>query len=304
MSAEKILFNRQIIVYTPSFDQEKGGVVVLHYLVDRLRSLNIDAYAMRVQKKYPDNLPIFLKKLKHWNYHVRKKFKTHPGMNVPVLKTKINNEAVIIYPEVVDGNPLGAKHVVRWLLHKPGFFGVGGNYADDDEIFYYAELSRDIDLKIPKDNYLHLTPLIQSDYFDYTSENRKGSCRLIRKGAAEGEVDLLYGGDAILLDGKSHAEIAKIFRNTKYFLCHDTNTFFFYLAALSGCIPIVVPQPGVTSGEWRKGAEFKFGIAYGVEEIEWAKKTRITLLEEVQKLKKNDEKNLISFLNKLYDKFG
>ena len=48
---------------------------------------------------------------------------------------------MVIYPEVVAGNPLGAKHVVRYLLNRPGVFtGVGSEaYGADDYLLHFAE---------------------------------------------------------------------------------------------------------------------------------------------------------------------
>lgn len=48
-------------------------------------------------------------------------------------------DSIVIYPEIVEGNPLGARRVVRWLLSAPraGFFGA------DDMIFVYDPLQRE-----------------------------------------------------------------------------------------------------------------------------------------------------------------
>lgn len=302
MVDKKIFFNHSIVVYCPSFNKESGGTVVLHYLVDQLRSLNVNAYAAPIKKTYSKEIPWLIRKFKDWNFNVRKKFKTHPNMDVPIFNSKIKDE-IVIYPEVIEGNPLGASHVVRWLLHKPGFFGLGGNYLKSDEIFYYAEFCRAGNTQIPLENQLRLTPMIQNDYFDFTGGKRNGSCRMIRKANISKNIELKYGGDSILLDGKTHAKISKIFRMTKYFFCHDPNTWFVYLAALSGCIPIVVPQSGLSSEDWRVSSGFKYGVAYGVEEIEWAVTTRKLLLNEVKQNQEYEKEHLVKFLNKLDRKF-
>ena len=55
------------------------------------------------------------------------------------------NKTVVIYPESTKGNPLKAKHVVRWILNTPGVCGGDGIFEKTDHIFlyhdFYIELS-------------------------------------------------------------------------------------------------------------------------------------------------------------------
>lgn len=48
---------------------------------------------------------------------------------------------IVVYPEVVAGNPLGGKKVVRYLLNKPGHIGGVGmaGYGHDDYFLSFAE---------------------------------------------------------------------------------------------------------------------------------------------------------------------
>ena len=45
--------------------------------------------------------------------------------------------SVVIYPEVVAGNPLGADRVVRWVLNTPGLLGGDHRYDDSEVVFVY-----------------------------------------------------------------------------------------------------------------------------------------------------------------------
>jgi hypothetical protein len=50
-----------------------------------------------------------------------------------VAESALSGTAVVIYPEIVSGNPLGAKRVVRWVLNYPGFIG-GNPFFERDEL--------------------------------------------------------------------------------------------------------------------------------------------------------------------------
>ena len=68
-------------------------------------------------------LPKFFSKLIRQPF---RRFKTSERFVSKILKKfpgKFDlSDLIVIYPEIVFGNPLGAKNVVRWFLHNPGFF--------------------------------------------------------------------------------------------------------------------------------------------------------------------------------------
>lgn len=50
---------------------------------------------------------------------------------------------MVVYPEVIPGNPVGAERVVRYVLNHPGLLGGTKAYADSEMVWYYDEWLRD-----------------------------------------------------------------------------------------------------------------------------------------------------------------
>lgn len=47
------------------------------------------------------------------------------------------DDEVVIYPEIISGNPYKAARVVRWVLNDPGLLGGDKYYADNEIVFAY-----------------------------------------------------------------------------------------------------------------------------------------------------------------------
>jgi len=289
---------RPIVVDCPPFNENNGGAIVLHVLVDKLRRLGVEAYAVSMEADYTDIRSPLLRALKRWNRRRRLgPFKTHPSLDVPLAPKEIIDEAIVVYPETRSGNPLKSQRVVRWLLHEPGFFGVDANIGPNEEIFYIAEaFAKDLQ-SISSDRSLRVG-WFRTDIYRNLGLPRLGTCRMIRKGKYSDNKIPIFD-DTILIDGKNHTEIASIFNTTEIFYCHDPYTTYVYYAVLCGCVPVVIPQLGLSSTEWRSGMDLKYGIAYGEEEIEWARETSDQLISYMADEKERDTVSVLRFLNTL-----
>lgn len=302
---------KPIVINTPTFDEKNGGAIALHYLVDRLRNMGIDAYVypMFILDKYPKwtrlelrtRLKIFCRNSLRRINRI-KPFRTHPSMNTPVASKTILADSITVYPEIVSGNPLKARHVVRWLLHKPGFFRKDIYFGANELTFFYQDAFRAGYDWVDPDNLLRLRWIRDDIYFDKGNAKRQGACRLIRKGQATA-AEVPGDDDAIVIDGMSHEETAEIFNSCKYLYCHDPYTMYSLYAAVCGCIPIVIPEPGLSRVEWRATYPFKHGIAYGMEEAGWAAETRDGLLKELAAQQLLEDEMLRSFVKKIDDKY-
>ncbi|WP_371061288.1 hypothetical protein [Rhodosalinus sp. 5P4] len=104
------------IVYTFSWNENNGGVIFMHNLVHELNRMGERAFPWKAAPIYK---PGRRQRLRNW---LRPEpLVTNPMLNTPVARRRdLSADSIVIYPELVRGNPLNARYVVRWLLYKPG----------------------------------------------------------------------------------------------------------------------------------------------------------------------------------------
>lgn len=181
------------------------------------------------------------------------------------------NESVMIYPEVVLGNPYGARHVVRWILNEVGVIGGDSStWGERDLAFVYAEYFygkernrvhgelRAFDLKL--------------DYWKNLNYHRNGECYIVRKGKNK-TLDK-HSPDSKNIDSYDNHSLLLEFNARKRFVCYDSECFLAVQAALCGCEVVVIPKEGISKDEWKsRFPYFQYGIAYGFDDLDHAKDT-------------------------------
>jgi hypothetical protein len=304
---------RPIVVYASSFDETKGGAIVLHRLVDRLNGMGEKAYVYPRAKQFRySQLPKFKPRTRfiEWYrnktapYKAQKNFCINPDFETPIADKKILKEAIVVYPETVDGNPLRSKRVVRWLLHKPGFFLPWVRFSLNELTYFYNPGFAEGVVGVDQENHLRVTWLRSDVYFDRKLSNRSGACRLIRKGRLTGLSEVPEGDNAILIDDMTHEEKADVFNKTKVLYSHDPFTQYTTYAAMCGCIPVVIPQLDKSLHNEFTNRRDRWGVAYGEEQIDWALETRGKLLDKISKDKETEDEMLIAFVERLRERFS
>jgi hypothetical protein len=97
----------KFLIYAPPYRNSSAGIRVLHRLAGELTKLGCNSFVFT-------------------DWHEVDKLKPHVG------------ECVVVYPEIVRGNPMGAKNVVRYVLNTPGYMGLNDStYADSELVFVY-----------------------------------------------------------------------------------------------------------------------------------------------------------------------
>ena len=266
------------VIYTKSFNEDSGGIISLHKLCHMLNALGEESYIY-----IHDNC-------KHKN----------PNYETPIIDF-IDESCIVVYPDIINGNPLNAKKVVRWNL----FFKRKEDYKNNDsnvkELHFYY--SYPFGNQTSNSNRILWTIEVFKDiYYDdhRPLSERKDYCVLLRKGRNRPIMSNLRLVKVI--DGKPHNVIADIFRQSKFFISYDLFTMYLIYAALCGCVPIVIPDPEISSCEWRRHHFMKYGIAYGIDEVDYAVSTRDMLIDHLNFLEKeslNSVKNFV-MLTKQY----
>lgn len=287
----------KFVIVAPSFDDRSGGTIALHLLCQRLRE------AGEVARLWPIDRP----RLQPWRnprrylgwarYHLtshRRPF-DHGPFATELAHARDPRDAIVVYPEVLPGNWLGARHIVRWLLHKPGFHTGEVGFGTDDLLFFYQAAFHDPSLGDYADNLLTLT-WWNAAYRDSNPGHRSGSAYLVKKGRGRRLVHDLT--NSTLVDTLDHAAKAAVFNRVERFYTYDPYTLYSRYAAICGCVPIVVPEPGVTREQWVPSEEDRYGLAYGEEDIGWAIATRPLLIERIARERSEEDAMLASFIAK------
>ena len=303
----------KFIIFAHSYNEDSGGSIVLHKLCHTLNKLGHESYlypyfhSRLINKK--NYLKILFYTFRTIMASILIKYKTNKHFNTPIYKRKkIEDDYAVIYPEVVNGNPLNAKNVVRWLLYEPGghtgeiFYGRGELYFDFNDLAPNFSYPGSVLSKL-KLHLLHIPTEIYNLNKAIPFEKRVGTAYCIRKGINKPiQHDLK---DSILIDGRSHYEISNIFKKIKTFISYDSLTTYTLLAALCGAEVIVIPDEGINKNKWRPEEWQRYGAAYGFADNErkWAAETKNLVLSEVLKIEEDVFESVENFIKEVQKYF-
>jgi hypothetical protein len=307
------LVMKKYVIFAPKYSESNGGVICLHYLAHLINQQGGEAYLCpifenfeisKINFKRPFLKTLYSKLVDGFRkFHVNELFDNKILHDLSVVKN--NDDWIVIYPEITFGNPLGAQHVVRWLLHNPGFHSKKIYYGPDELYFKYHHGFADFAFlnSVLSPNSLHLIYYPLHLYnMTHVAPVRTGTAYCLRKGRdREIQHDLT---DSILIDGMRHEEIAAIFKRVKTFISYDSYTAYSVFAALCGCDSVVLPKAGVTKEAWYPNVESRYGMAYGFDDLEFARNTRALLLEKVNKDHEANASRVSAFIKETHEFFG
>jgi hypothetical protein len=154
---------------------------------------------------------------------------------------------------------------------------------------------------------IYLNPNIKKNNYGI----REGFCYTIRKAHKIHKENLFMEhppGSFEMTHFLTTDDCIKIFNNYTFFICYDPLTFLSIMAPLCGCITIIHKIKNMTKQDWIKttaaqeylkfkGLDNLYGIAYGKEDIEYAKNTLHLVKQQWDDIIKFcNEKTIIPFI--------
>jgi len=295
----------EFAVFAPGFDPNVGGYIVLHYLCHLLNELGHTAHLIPLFSSAeisPVDSDETVRALFDQRSQIRKSpYRVNPDWNTPLYRRPLKgiarrDDLVVVYPEVVFGNPLRAKHVTRWLLHDPGFHNKDVYFVPGEVHFRYLEMHRPVPTPwIEIAEQLLTVTYIPWEHYQPPPDGteRKGTAYILRKGAKKALVHDLT--DSVCVDGMNHAQIGEICRRVKTFISYDTRTMYSALAAIAGVDSVVIPDAGVAEDEWQPVERYRYGLAYGWDRLDWARSTRHLTAERFRQMQADSAESTAIF---------
>ena len=306
---------RNFLIYASPYTRKWGGVISLHKLCHLINEVGGTAF---MHPNYLDVVEVNFLNIdaaveyarSQWNFvqNFDERGYVAPNLNTPVRHIlndgQYGDDWIVVYPEITAGNPLGAKNVVRWLMHNPGFHTGRISYGQNEFYIRFGEFYDEFNLPSCHSS-KNILMLMDYDFDLFNTEGapleRIGSAYCIKKGAGKPiEHDLT---DSVLIDDLEQEEIARVLKSVKTFYSYDTHTAYSQFAVLCGCDSVVIPDPGVPKSEcWNGG--IPPGVAYGIEEIELARETVHLVKPQMQAIKDSAVEHVKMFMNEADAFFG
>ena len=208
-------------IVTPPYNHYSAGVRALHLLCHSLNQSGQRAYVTFSEQPSGNQLPV------------------NPLLNTPWRTPETDmicsalGEPIVVYPDIIKGNPLGGRKVVRWLLGYPGVCGGDTTFPETDNIWSYST-------KIAKsqgsDKVLYM-PVVDPDIFYKPTEGkREGACYYAKKSKE------IWGTEISIPEGSKNLEgtpqqIADILRSSE--MCHIYEDSSVILEAMMCGCPIM-----------------------------------------------------------------
>jgi len=295
----------RFLLFAPSYDPENGGAIVMHKLCSLLRQSGYEAFLF--PRFYPHEVSRVnwampsLRVVKSMFIGMMPLFRQNPSFTTRVLKRIPEDLAtgwIVVYPEVTDGNPLGAANVVRWFLHRPGFHNGKISIANDEYHVDFNEFLRGFlfprcyrsreslfVIHIPTETYNLDGALPPSQ--------RSGTAYCMRKGTGRPIVHDMR--DSVMIDGLGHSETAAIFKRVKTFISYDPYTAYSRFAVLCGAASVVIPDSDQSIDDWYANPAEHYGVAYGFSDLDRARSTAHLMIRNFQEVEQSSLLSAQSF---------
>jgi hypothetical protein len=220
------------LVWAPAYTHRSSGIRALYRLCHHLNASG-----------YPTAMVA--------NEFVASESDARSGWDTPFYSGPVG-DSVMIYPETVSGNPLGAKRVVRWALNDPGLIGGDSRYSDDEIVFAYNPKRLDVvsaAVSAPLgSNRVLRVGLVDPAHIYFDPHTRKTiDCHFTYKGRKLRERFPLQGAETMVCleeNTPDMSALGTLLRQTRRLYSFDHYSNVLREAVICGCEVLVIDENG------------------------------------------------------------
>jgi hypothetical protein len=225
--------NVSFLVAAPPYNRIFAGVRVMHDLCHELNSLGYRAAMILCHSGDGITKPYEWAISNNPEHYVpgNLRFEIPAANNGHVIQDFLNN-GIVIYPEIVPGNPFGAKRVIRYLLNANDT-----PYPNEFVCAFSARFRESPDFILPK--------IIAPDYMNMVDAPKWGDRTLdvtyFGKGPKFTQCHVIPNTLLIERDWpRRQEEVALILKHTRYFFSFDAVTSLSMEAFLCGAVSVLL----------------------------------------------------------------
>lgn len=180
--------------------------------------------------------------------------------------TRYSGDFIAIYPEIVQGNPLGATKIIRYILNRPGYMAMNGvpgpsSFDPTDSQYYFSQLFAD-----HKINSFFLPIVDLNTFYVQEKSTRINSCKFIGKGI---DTHSTRTEDLFTIDrpfARDQRRLADYLNTCEVMYCFDPCSAMTEIARLCGCRVVMVNNTQYTKEMFSVYEPGMNGISWGEEE--------------------------------------
>lgn len=218
----------KFLIVAPVYNHKSAGICLLHKLCDALNKQgHFVALILTSSNNFQyTNNPIYFGP-RYIKYQLKDIYEYESFVK----------SGVVIYPEIISGNPLNAQHVVRYMLNKEG--KVSGNKTLASEQDFILAFSKEFHAQ---PNAI-LTGIVQNlefnDFDSKPTDQRNLNLTYIGKGSTHQECFVIPNSVEINRQYPTNqSQLAMLLKNTRYFFSWDTVSQINIDALFCGAIPV------------------------------------------------------------------